>query len=338
MAALAVSDALSNSPEQLEAVAKAIGRSKSRKAVFQDVYHGKTRVKRVADIARRTGLTEKEVLGAGKYLVDHHVINQVSVAGRVAYEKVGFFHKNKAKILGYVENPNRLKKIATKRRPATVAMQSIRTMKKAELRKRKRLVVLFLTANPDPAYPLRVDAEMRRVQEAIRGSKFRDQVQIEYRPAADLTSILDGLNDLKPQIVHFSGHGDPAGLAGDAGTVLAKPNPSTTYDTHISYELLAKALAATDSPPAVLLLNSCWGSKGEKALRKVVRFLISMNAPISDLAAAVFAPRFYAAIASGQSLKASFDQAVLAVEAASISDASTPELLSDEDPAAVLLT
>jgi hypothetical protein len=88
----------------------------------------------------------------------------------------------------------------------------------------------------------------------------------------------------------------------------------------------------------VLLLNSCWGSKGENALRKAVNFLISMNAPISDLAAAAFAPRFYAAIASGQSVKASFDQAVLAVEVASISDASTPELYSDQDASRVTLT
>jgi hypothetical protein len=239
MAALAVSDALSNTPEQLESVAKAIGRSKNRRAVFEDIYHGKTRVKRVTDIAKRTGLSEKDVLGAGKYLVDHHVIDQVSVSGRVAYEKVGFFHKNKAKILGYVDHPDRLKKLATKRRPATAAVQSIRTIKKTDLRKRKRLVVLFLTSNPDPAYPLRVDAEMRRVQEAIRGSKFRDQVQIEYRPAADVDSILDGLNDLKPQILHFSGHGDRAGLAADTGVVLANPKPGTTYDVHVTYELLA---------------------------------------------------------------------------------------------------
>jgi len=331
MAALAVSDALSNTPEQLEAVAKAIGRSKSRRAVFEDVYHGKARVKRVSEIAKRTGLSEKDVLGAGKYLVDHHVINQVQVAGRVAYEKVGFFHQNKAKILGYVDHPDKLKKLATKRRVAVTVTSPARGVQRSDLRKRKRLTVLFLTANPDAS--LRTDAEVRRVQEAIRGSKFAENVQVEYRPAADLTTILNGLNDLQPQVVHFSGHGTGSGLLTDTGAMDSDPSEE------LSYELLGKALDATDCVPDVVVLNSCSSSDAKGEVLQKVKFLVSMNVPISDIAAAAFAPQFYAALASGQSVQSAFKQAAIAVEMASISEASTPELhCNGADPTKAILT
>lgn len=332
MAALAVSDTLSNTPEQLEAVAKAIGRSKNRRAVFEDVYHGKTRIKRVTDIAKRTGLSEKDVLGAGKFLVDHHVINQVRVSGRVAYEKVGFFHKSKAKILGYVDHPHRLKNLATKRRTGS-ATAPLRLVRKSDLRKRKKLTVLLVTANPDADAPLRVDAEVRRVQEAIRGSKFAENVRVEYRPAADLKSILDGLNDLRPQVVHFSGHGNSAGLLTDTGKMQADPSDE------LSYDLLGKALDATDCVPDVVVLNSCHSSSAKRGVLRRVKFLVSMKVPISDIAAAAFAPQFYAALASGQSVQSAFKQGAVAVEAASISEAATPELhCNDADPSKAILT
>jgi hypothetical protein len=51
-----------------------------------------------------------------------------------------------------------------------------------------------------------------------------------------------------------------------------------------------------------------------------------MRSSITDIAASVFAPQFYAAIASGQSVKSAFEQGKIAVEAASISEKDTPEL------------
>jgi len=48
---------------------------------------------------------------------------------------------------------------------------------------------------------------------------------------------------------------------------------------------------------------------------------------ISDLAAAVFAAQFYAAVAAGQSLKAAFAQGVVAIEAVSLNEAKTPQLI-----------
>jgi hypothetical protein len=52
-----------------------------------------------------------------------------------------------------------------------------------------------------------------------------------------------------------------------------------------------------------------------------------MRDSVSDIAATAFAVKFYAAIASGQSVKAAFAQGKLAVEVASIGEVDTPEML-----------
>src|SRR5205085_757784 len=54
----------------------------------------------------------------------------------------------------------------------------------------ERLRVLYLTANP--SMDLRTEAEVRQVQQALRGAKYRDRIVIEQRPAATFQDLLDG--------------------------------------------------------------------------------------------------------------------------------------------------
>jgi hypothetical protein len=77
-----------------------------------------------------------------------------------------------------------------------------------------------------------------------------------------------------------------------------------------------------------------------KAFLPPAQALIVMQDSISDLAATAFAAKFYAAIASGQSLKSSFEQGKVAVEAVSINEADTPTLLTANgvNPSKIVLT
>ena len=173
---------------------------------------------------------------------------------------------------------------------------------------------------PDPRKHIRPEAEVRLVQQEVRGSKFRDNVDIQVRPAADFKTVLRGLNDHAPNIVHFSGHSNDAELVTDKGTVAA---PASSY---LTYEVLSRALNAVDTAPKVAVLNSCWSAGGRKQLLKSVDVLIGMADSISDGAAAAFAQFFYAAVASGQSLDSAFKQGVAAIEASSISEKNTPKM------------
>jgi hypothetical protein len=82
-------------------------------------------------------------------------------------------------------------------------------------------------ANSIRKHHLRVDAEVSKVSEEIRRSQYRDNITLHQSPAANLNAIIRGLNDHRPRIVHFSGHGNAGGLATDDGGVRREaPRPT----------------------------------------------------------------------------------------------------------------
>jgi len=331
--------------ETIVQLARHLGTNKIRRKLFRVVYGrgAKPRSKRQIMIEagiQDSGANAQQVQNELDHLSKHHLIVKVENNGSVKdgsrnlYQKDQSVRANREEIIRLADNPKAADRIPTKRRFIVRGELATRGVTRRTLRARRRLSVLYLSASPDPDAPLRVDAETRLVQEAIRGSRYRDNVTVHYSPAANIGSLLNGLNDHRPQIVHFSGHGSDDAISADTGSVSAP-----TIEA-IDFDLLAKALAATDVPPSVIVLNSCKSIGAAKRLAKPGRVLVVMSASISDVAAASFATRFYAAIASGQSIKAAFDQGVVAIGAASIDEVDTPQLLFDStiDPTKMVLT
>lgn len=165
------------------------------------------------------------------------------------------------------------------------------------------LRVLYLTANPEAEETttiqpdgstttisryLRLDREVREVQQTLRGAKYRDLVTVEHRPAATADDLIDALNDIRPHLVHFSGHGWPGGIVFDNGH-LDEPR-----EHPVPFDLLAEVLAATSTPPQVLVLNACETLDGADLLLPAIPVVVAMADTIDDTAAIVFARRFYA--------------------------------------------
>lgn len=82
----------------------------------------------------------------------------------------------------------------------------------------KTITVLFLASNPVDTPSLRLDAECRAIQEMIMKSEYRDTIKFESRWAVRTSDLLQAINEVNPDIIHFSGHED------DDGT-LAFENP-----------------------------------------------------------------------------------------------------------------
>lgn len=67
--------------------------------------------------------------------------------------------------------------------------------------------MLFLAANPLDQEQLRLDEEVRAIGEMIRKSEHRDAVRLESRWAVRPLDVLQAINECRPRVVHFSGHG-----------------------------------------------------------------------------------------------------------------------------------
>src|ERR1051325_8582017 len=76
----------------------------------------------------------------------------------------------------------------------------------------KKHVILFLAASPHDTSRLALDREARAIHLELKRSGYRDRFDFVTRWAAEPLDLLRELRELKPTIVHFSGHGArPAG-------------------------------------------------------------------------------------------------------------------------------
>lgn len=144
---------------------------------------------------------------------------------------------------------------------------------------------------------------MREVQRRLRESEHRESVEFQWRPATQLPDLVQILNEVRPHVVHFSGHGSQRGLVfeNDEGHAVTLLN-----------DQLAALLRVTVDRLRVVVFNSCDSSTQAELACLELEAAIGNHEPISDQAAQVFAGQLYNAIGFGKSLKQAFEQALRA--------------------------
>jgi hypothetical protein len=333
LSAAPVYDALSNRNEHIVEAVKAIGRFGGLKCkLFEAVYYHKKRIKTVAELATMTGLTRMQVLQSAGALKKAGIMGQTRKDGDTAYEQIESFQHVKGQILSILRTPSRLKDLPTKRNsaptsdgPSFVKAHKSRSRRPNQPRTSRTtsvaLRIAFLASNPDDEDKLRTDMELKAVSKAIVQSGNRDKVSLKPYPAASFTDLLDALNEFKPQVVHFSGHGGGEGLTFD-----------TEYEfdyegTHLQFETIARVVSSIDEPPIMLVFNACDTEIGAGRFLQAVKAVIAMSDVIKDESALLFAPRFYAALVSGQSVLSALTQATAVLDAQGFSGSDLPKLL-----------
>ena len=168
--------------------------------------------------------------------------------------------------------------------------------------------ILILAAIP---HGLRLDIEMREIEEAIRRSIKRDLFEIRIRTAVRPQDIRRAIAEEEPQIVHFCGHGL------EDGSLLLEDEERNNKP--VSPEALASLFELHAEYVKCVLLNACYSEKPAVAISQYISYVIGMNNPIKDRASIALARGFY----DGLSYKISenqdvfqraFDEAVLAVK------------------------
>lgn len=197
----------------------------------------------------------------------------------------------------------------------------------------REIRLLFLAANPKDTSRLGLDEEARDIQEKLRGTRFRDFIALKSRWAVRADDLIQALNEDRPHIVHFSGHGQV-----EAGIALSTPSNATRL---ISAESLRNLFSVLRHDVRVVVLNACYSQEQARAIAEVVDVVVGMNNSIRDDAARFFSSSFYRALGFGASVANAFEQGQLAIslETEDRYQAQIPTLITraSVDPARIVL-
>jgi hypothetical protein len=187
---------------------------------------------------------------------------------------------------------------------AAVSVNSNPTTGPATAQEPRALVkILFLAANPAGTRPLRLDEEIREIQQTIKHGRERDNIQIETVWAVRPHDITQALIDVEPHFVHFAGHG-----GSDEESFAAEDDAG--YAHIIPVAGLVQAFKAVGQGVRCVIVNACRTERLAQALAATGPSVIGMRQPVGDRSSIRFSIGFYQALAAGRSVETAFDVAV----------------------------
>src|SRR6202451_490374 len=173
--------------------------------------------------------------------------------------------------------------------------------------------ILIFAANPIETHHLRLDQEVREIQNGLRHS--RKHFEIKQQWATRPMDLRRALLDNRPAYVHFCGHG-----AGEAGIVLE--------GQLVHADALAELFRLFSSYTKCVVLNACYSAIQAHAIVRHIDSVVGMNKAIGDSAAIEFSTAFYDALGAGESIEFAFDLGRNAIQLAGIPEHLTPVLLT----------
>ena len=165
----------------------------------------------------------------------------------------------------------------------------------------EKIIVLLFATNPFDTDRLRLDEEVRSIQEMIRKSEHRDSIIFESRWAVRPFDILQAINELNPDVVHFSGHGASTGD-------LVLENADGTAKM-VTKEAITQTIMTSSDKIHLLFFNACFSFEQAQSVTEYVDAAIGMTTSIGDKAAVAFAAQFYSSLGFGFPVQKAFEQA-----------------------------
>lgn len=157
----------------------------------------------------------------------------------------------------------------------------------------KGKTILFLGVQPKGTRAIRIDEEVRDLRERLKSAQLRDAFTLVDRYAVRVGDLMLVLQEEKPAIVHFSGHGYP-----DEGLVLEdNAGRPRVIDTDLLGEVFR--LMSTQFPIECVVLNACYSVQQAAAIAPHVGAVIGMSEALPDRSALAFTRGFYDALGSG---------------------------------------
>ena len=158
--------------------------------------------------------------------------------------------------------------------------------------------ILILAANPRTTPRLRLDEEVREIEDRLQRAKHRSQLDIRSKWAARFRDFRSGLLDYEPHIVHFIGHGERKGIVLEDEIEFVK---------FISTRALSKLFKLCSNHVECVILSACYSASHINAISKHINYVIGMRREIKDGVAIEFAVGFYDALGAGKSVEQAFE-------------------------------
>jgi tetratricopeptide (TPR) repeat protein len=177
--------------------------------------------------------------------------------------------------------------------------------------------ILLLAANPKGTVSLRLHEEERKIRERLRLAGY-GKVPISSAGATRPRDIQQAMLDFKPQIVHFTGHGEGKdGLAFEDTAGQLKL---------VDSEALANLFKLFSNRVECVVLNACYSDFQAEAISQYIDYVIGMSQAIGDRAAIEFSVGFYAALGAGESIEFAYKLGCNAIQLEGIPEHLTPVL------------
>ncbi len=183
--------------------------------------------------------------------------------------------------------------------------------------------LLFITSDPTDQSRLRIGEESREIKEKLERARLRDMFVFEQRFSTRPEDLTQALLDLKPAIVHFSGHGT------ESGAICLEDRDGKTVP--VDSNALAFLFKKFSKDIECVILNACFSEEQAKAIGQHIDYVIGMNAEIGDKAAIAFSVGFYQALGAGQSIKDSFEFGCVQIRIQGIQQYLIPVLYKKND-------
>ncbi len=179
--------------------------------------------------------------------------------------------------------------------------------------------ILYLAANPVDTEPLRLGEEARLIEQRLREGKHGSKISFVSHWATRRDDLGEVLLRLKPHIVHFSGHGQSAGIVLQDESGNSQP---------VDGEALADLLAIVGDRLQCVVLNACYTEQQAEAIAAHVAAVIGTRRAITDDGARRFAAGFYRGISNGKDVESAFKLGTNEVDMLDLPDGATPCLVA----------
>ncbi len=179
--------------------------------------------------------------------------------------------------------------------------------------------ILVLTANPKSTLRLRLDEEVRDIKQGLERSQNRDQFNLVQEWAVRPRDIQRAMLDIKPNIVHFSGHGN-----GDDGLVFEDENGNPKL---VEGAALARLFDLFSDTIECVVMNGCYSAIQAESISQYIENVIGMTESISDQAAIEFSVGFYDVLGAGRTVDFAYKLGCSAIRLSGIPEESVPILI-----------